>query len=69
MSDKINIIQDNDFAFFLEQHHNEIINLYKCKYHQNGNFSGIIDAVSEIQIRYGVNFGVHDIEIIKKYLL
>jgi hypothetical protein len=72
MSNITNISTDDVFAQFLEQHQNEIVGLYRDKYFKNGGWNGMMDALAEVEKRYGVCFeveaiGNHD-KLVNEYL-
>jgi len=53
---KIKVLRTHDEIFeFLSDHNGEIDGLYKDKYWRNGGWNGLMDAIGEVEERYGAS--------------
>ena len=68
MSNITQISSEEEFTEFLEHHQNEIIGLYRDTYFRNGGWNGMMDALSEVEKRYGVSVDFAEIDNYEKLI-
>jgi hypothetical protein len=72
MPEIIKISSEDEFADFLELHQNEILGLYHDTYYKNGGWNGMMDALDNVEKRYGVCYDVESIDnydkLVNEYL-
>lgn len=46
--------EKEEYAEFLTEHKGEIIGLYRDTYYKNGGWNGMMDAISDVKNRHGI---------------